>query len=164
MPGFIPGSRSSRRNFGETVLIRLPLHLVVPAGHPFANRQSIPFSELSDLPLVLPSEPHPLRTKLAKLAREKGLTLGHIIEANSIHLQHEVAACQGGFAITSGTLIPQEIGRLAAVRIVQPEMSRVVVLAVTSHRAHTRATLEVGRLLRNIAPAALQVFQQAPTK
>ncbi len=144
---------------GETVVTRMPLHLVVPAGHAIASRKSIPFEEVASLPLVLPSEPHPLRTKLARLAREKHLTLTKVIEANSIRLQHQVVACDGGFAITAGTFAAQEIGALATVLIVRPTMSRTVVLAVTSHRAHTRATLEVERLLRSLAPAALGTLQ-----
>ncbi len=144
---------------GETVLIRMPLYLVSPAGHSMARRKSIPFEEVASLPLVLPSEPHPLRAKLAGLTREMGLTLTQVIEANSIRLQHEVVACDCGFAITTGTFMPQEAGALAAIRIVKPTMSRAIVLAVTSHRAHTRATWEVERLIRSMAPAILDTLQ-----
>jgi LysR family transcriptional regulator, nitrogen assimilation regulatory protein len=141
---------------GETVLTRLPLYLVVPARHPLAAQKTIGFDEVARLPLVLPSEPHPLRARLAKLAKLKGITLTQALEADSIRLQHEIVACEGGFAITSGTLTLQEARKLAAVRIVRPSLSRSIVLGVTQHRAHTRATWEVSRLLLAMAPAMLK--------
>jgi LysR family nitrogen assimilation transcriptional regulator len=146
---------------GETVLTRLPLYLVVPARHPLALRKTINFEEVAQLPLVLPSEPHPLRARLAKLARQKGLTLTHVLEADSIRLQHEIVACEGGFAITAGTMTSQEARRLAVVRIVRPALARSIVLGVTRHRAHTRATREIMRLLLSMAPAMLKSVPQS---
>lgn len=140
----------------ETVLARLPLYLVVPARHALAARKTIGFDEVAGLPLVLPSEAHPLRARLARLARQRRVTLTQALEADSIRLQHEIVACEGGFAITAGTLAPQDAGRLAIVRIVRPALTRAIVLGVTTHRAHTRATLEVTRLLRAMAPAMLR--------
>jgi DNA-binding transcriptional LysR family regulator len=49
----------------ETVLTRLPLYLVVPAKDSLAGRKTINFDDVAALPLVLPSEPHPLRARLA---------------------------------------------------------------------------------------------------
>lgn len=140
----------------ESLLVRLPLHLVVPAGHPIAKRKSISFDEVACLPLVLPSEPHPLRARLAGLAREKGLSLIQALEADSIRLQHEIVASSGGFAITAGILAPQEAQRLVAVRIVRPSLSRAIVLGVTMHRPHTLATRAVADLIRSICPGLLK--------
>jgi LysR family transcriptional regulator, nitrogen assimilation regulatory protein len=145
----------------ETVLTRLPLYLVVPAEDLLAARKTINFDDVAGLPLVLPSEPHPLRARLAKLARQKGLTLTQVLEADSIRLQHEITAGGGGYAITAGTLTANEARRLAAVRIVRPALSRAVVLGVTRHRAHTKATWEVMRLLKSMAPAMLKSARQS---
>lgn len=140
----------------ETVLRRLPLSLVVPVGHALAARRSVAFADLAKWPLVLPSQPHPLRARLARLAQQEGVTLTQVLEADSIRLQHEIVACGGGLAITAGTLTPQEAGRLVAVPIVRPVMTRAIVLGVTQHRAHTLATREVTQLLRKMAPAMLK--------
>jgi LysR family nitrogen assimilation transcriptional regulator len=140
----------------ESPLARLPLDLVVPAGHALAARKTISFEEVAGLPLVLPSEPHPLRARLAGLARERGLSLVQALEADSIRLQHEVVACNAGFAITAGVLAPQDAHRLVAVRIVQPSLSRAIVLGVTMHRPHTLATRCVADLIRSICPALLK--------
>jgi len=140
----------------EPVLLRLPLSLVVPAAHPLARRKSIPFDEVAKLPLVLPSEPHPLRARLAALAREKQLSLVQALEADSIRLQHEMVACGGGFAITAATLMGQDARRLAAVRITRPTLWRSIVLGVTAHRPHTLATRSVANLIRSMATATLK--------
>lgn len=145
----------------DTVLTRLPLYLVVPAADVLARRKTIDFDHVAGLPLVLPSEPHPLRARLAKLARQKGLTLTQVLEADSIRLQHEIVASGGGFAITAGTLTANEARRLKAVRIVRPALSRSIVLGVTQHRAHTKATWEVMRLLKSMAPAMLKPARQS---
>lgn len=140
----------------ETVLAKLPLYLIVPARHLLASRKTIGFEEVSGLPLVLPSEPHPLRARLAKLAKETRVTITQVVEADSIGLQHEIVASEGGFAITAGILAPRDARRLVAVRIVRPSLSRSIVLVVTSHRAQTRATWEVSRLLKSLAPPILK--------
>lgn len=140
----------------EALLVRLPLDLVVPARHPLAQRETISFREVADLPLVLPGEPHPLRARLAGLAREMGLSLTQAMEADSIHLQHELVACNGGFAITAGVLAKQDEHRLATIRIVEPSLSRCVVLGVTTHRPHTLATRSVAQLIRSICPGLLK--------
>lgn len=145
----------------ETVLARLVLYLVVPAKDALAARKTIDFEDVASLPLVLPSEPHPLRARLAKLARQKGLTLTQVLEADSIRLQHEITAGGGGFAITAGTLTSNEARRLVAIRIVRPVMSRAIVLGITRHRAHTKATWEVMRLLKTMAPAMLKSARQS---
>lgn len=141
---------------GETVLVRLPLCLVVPAGDPVAKRKSIAFDEVARLPLVLPSEPHPLRARLAALARERKLSLVQALEADSIRLQHEIVACGGGFAVTSGALTPQEARRLVAVRITRPALWRSVVLGIASQRPHTLATRSVAGAIRSIAELAFR--------
>jgi len=140
----------------ESLLARMPLDLVVPAAHPIAKRKTIAFEEVAGLPLVLPGEPHPLRARLAGLAREKGLSLTQALEADSIRLQHEIVASGGGFAITAGILAPQDAHRLVAVRIVQPSLSRTIVLGVTTHRPHTLATRSVANLLRSVCPGLLK--------
>lgn len=137
---------------GETVLKRVHLYLVAPIEHPLAARKSIPFREVCALPLVLPSEPHPLRARLAALAREKEVPLILSIEADTIGLQHAIVACGGGFAITAGTLNGGDAQKLARIRIVQPSLARSIVLGTTAHGPGTLATRSVAGLIRTLAP------------
>lgn len=138
-----------------TELARITLSLVLPVKHPLAARPHIAFEELAGLPLVLPSEPHPLRSRLATLAAQRGMAFGDILEADSIRLQHELVIGGGGCAITAGTLTVQEARKLAAVPIAQPVLARAIVLGVSRQRPHTLATREVARLLRGMAPVLL---------
>lgn len=139
----------------EPVLTQLPLLLIVPLGHPLASRKTIAFNEVLTLPLVLPSHPHPLRSRLETLARQHGAALKIGAEADSIHLQHQIVAHGGGLAITAGHLSEPERQRLATLHIVDPVLSRSVVLGTTLHRPSTQALREVSRLILDIAPAML---------
>lgn len=139
----------------EPVLLEGALCLVVASSDALAGRQQISFEEVAKLPLVLPGEPHPLRERLALLARKLGLTLRIAAEANSIRLQHEIAASAAGYAITAPSIAPHDRTRLVALRIVEPVLERAVVLAVARHRPHTLATREIQGLLRSMAPQIL---------
>jgi LysR family transcriptional regulator, nitrogen assimilation regulatory protein len=139
----------------EPVLIEGPLCLVVARSDPIARRDFIAFEEVALLPLVLPGEPHPLRTKLAMLARKLGLSLRIAAEANSIRLQHEIAASAAGYAITAESIAPHDREKLVALKIIEPILTRAVVLAVARHRPHTLATREIRALLMAQAPAIL---------
>lgn len=131
------------------LLARMPLQLLGRAGDPLLALPQIALAALSGLPLVLPARPHPLRARLDRLAADGALQLQVAIEADSVHLQYEVAAAGGGYAIAAAAEPPDP--RLASSRIVAPELERFVVLAVSPRRPHTRATREVQRLLCQIA-------------
>ena len=139
----------------EPVLMEGALCLVMASSDPLAGRQDIRFEEVARLPLVLPGEPHPLREKLSSLARKLGLTLQVAAEASSIRLQHEIAASAAGYAITSLSIAPHDRKRLVALKIVEPVLSRAVVLSVARHRPHTLATREIQGLVVSMAPAIL---------
>ena len=139
----------------EPVLMEGALCLVLASSDPLAGRQEIRFEEVAKLPLVLPGEPHPLRERLSSLARKLGLSLQIAAEANSIRLQHEIAASGAGYAITSLSIAPHDRKRLVALKIVEPVLARAVVLAVARHRPHTLATREIQGLVLSMAPGIL---------
>jgi len=139
----------------EPVLMEGALCLVLASSDPLAGRQEIRFEEVAKLPLVLPGEPHPLRERLSSLARKLGLSLQIAAEANSIRLQHEIAASGAGYAITSLSIAPHDRQRLVALKIVEPVLARAVVLAVARHRPHTLATREIQGLVLSMAPGIL---------
>jgi LysR family transcriptional regulator, nitrogen assimilation regulatory protein len=145
----------------EPVLMEGALCLVVASSDPLARGQEISFEEVARLPLVLPGEPHPLRERLALLARKRGLTLQIAAEANSIRLQHEIAASAAGYAITSLSIAPHDRKRLVALKIVEPVLERAVVLVVARHRPHTLATREIRGLLLSMAPEVLSKGEAA---
>jgi DNA-binding transcriptional LysR family regulator len=132
------------------LLGRVALHLIGPRSDPMLAAGRVPLASLVGLPLVLPARPHLLRARLDRLAAEHSLQFQVAVEADSVGLQYEVAAAGAGFAIASiAAGVPD--ARLAAARIVEPELERFVVLAESPRRPHTRATREVMRLILGIA-------------
>lgn len=123
----------------EPVLVRLALQLIGRRDDPVVAAPDIPLKALEGLPLVVPSRPHLLRGRLDRLALEHDLTLRVAVEADSVGLQHEVVAFGGGYAIASG-LEDAFDERLAASRIVDPVLERLVVLCDSPRRPATRAT------------------------
>ena len=89
-------------NSEESVLAQPRLMLVGRANAPAVAHPTIELSALQDLPLVLPSRPHPLRMRLEKLSKTHNIAFHCAFEADSIRLQWEVVAAGGGYAITSG--------------------------------------------------------------
>lgn len=137
----------------EQTLHTLSLSLIGPAGDPVTRDGKIDFERLAGLPLVLPGQPHLLRGKLDALAREKNLKLTIAIEADSINLQREIVAAGGGYAIiATPAAVPPFSSRISAALIVNPELSRRVVLCETLLRPHTHATAAISRLIRELAP------------
>ncbi|MES2114137.1 MAG: LysR family transcriptional regulator [Pseudomonadota bacterium] len=139
---------------GVTCLRSMALDLIGPAGDPALAGDHIAFAALACLPLIVPAEPHVLRKRLDALARERGLRLTVAMEADTIELQKELAIAGAGYAIVAsvaGTVAGN--ARLAAARIVQPELMRSIVLGTTRHRPHTLATRAVSRLIASLFAA-----------
>lgn len=141
---------------GEAVLAQATLQLVGPRGSPLLKTGTVALNALEGIPLVVPSRPHLLRARLDTLAEVRGLKLNVAVEADSIRLQHEIAAAGGGFAITSGLFELRGDTRLVSARIVRPELLRSVVLCSTQRRPQTMATREVQRLILQVVPSLLK--------
>jgi len=142
-------------NPGESLVAQVSLRLVGVKDDPVVTKATFPFNSLQGIPLVVPSHPHPLRARLDVLSEARGITLNIAAEADSIRLQHEIAAAGGGYAITSGLFEMSGDERLTSVLIVEPELLRSVVLATTLRRPHTMATREVYRLITQTVPGLL---------
>lgn len=128
----------------EPVLQRHAMHVVGLATDPLLQQPVVAFRQLEALPLVLPSPPHPLRARLEQLARGLRVSLNMAIEADSMRLQHTIAAAGGGYAITGGLLGASDLNtRLKAVPLAEPVLLRTIVLGTTLRRPHTLATREI---------------------
>jgi DNA-binding transcriptional LysR family regulator len=139
----------------EWTLRRMPLYLIGAADDPLMQQALLPFARLHGLGLILPAQPHPLRSHLEAAAREHGIALVVSVEANSIALQKEIAAAGGCYAIVAGTAIVEDVRarRLGSAKIVEPTLWRRVVLTTTPLRPDTPATREVKKLLRTLYAA-----------
>jgi DNA-binding transcriptional LysR family regulator len=133
----------------EPCLSKVSLHLIGPPDDSLFSRKQVRFSGLQGLPLILPAAPHLLRARLDQLAREHAVQLSVAMEADSVLLQQELVAAGAGYAIVASTTVQADVaaGRLGSCPIVQPRLTRRIVLGSTPLRPNTLATREVARML-----------------
>lgn len=134
-------------------LLIVDLLLVGPVGDELTAKKSVKFAKLTGLPLVLPGLPNGLRMMLDEAARGQGISLSIAIEIDSLVIMKDVVADGGLYTVLPMQAVYQEIqsGRLQATRVVEPSLSRIVVLGTSTQRPLTMATREVVRLIRELA-------------
>lgn len=125
--------------------------LIGPAGDEVTSEPTVNFSCLHNLPLILPGPPNGLRVILDQMAKQQGVTLSILMEANSLPVQTDIVAEGGVYTVLAGYAAARGIGegRLQASRIVNPGIERTVTLAF-SPRPATLASREVVRMITRI--------------
>lgn len=113
---------------------------------------TVEFSQLAELPLVLPAAPNGLRLAVDDAARRLRVNIRVIFEADSLQAQKEIIGRERCFAVLSPQTISKEVaqGLLEARRIVNPEVPRLVVMSTTTQRPLSRAAREVTRIVRRL--------------
>lgn len=141
------GSHSYRT---DEVLRTDELYLVGPAGDALTARRSCRFAELADIPLILPGAPDGLRPMLAETAKKHGIGLNVAIEVDSLTAMKAIVAGGSGYTIlTRQAVLPEiELRELQATLIVDPTLSRTLVLAASAQRPLTSAGRVVLALIR----------------
>ena len=111
---------------------------------------TIPFRELEDIPLVLPSRAHGLRIAVEDAAAKCRVRLKIAFEADSFQLMREMIEARQMCSIlppcAGGRLV--ESGALRHIRIADPTPRRQVFFAMQSGAQSPRAVIEVERLMR----------------
>jgi DNA-binding transcriptional LysR family regulator len=133
----------------QPTLAHIDLVLIGPPGDPRMELAAFRFADLQGLPLIVPAQPHLLRERLDRVAREQGVSLNIAMEADSVQLQQELVAAGAGYSIVAQSTAQADVeaGAIVARPIVQPSMARRIVLGSSPRRASTRATREVARLM-----------------
>lgn len=141
---------------GTEHLLSEDLYLIGCAPPPFAfveDGRLVTMREVARLPLVLPGSDHGLRRKLERSAAMAGVQLDVRAEVDSFNAIRELMLTGFGYTILPVGCMAREIegGLLQAWRIVQPDVSNVMVLAAAQNRPFTRAMAEVRAALRKEA-------------
>ncbi len=138
---------------GDTYLIETPTYLVGAAGDDVTARETVPFSALDNLPLVLFCRPSSWRNRLEQLSSEHGIALNVVLEADSLSLQTQVVADGGIYALLGPYAVAAASRslRLQSSRIVSPAVTRHIALAMSRHGELTLACRTVLQLAREIA-------------
>jgi DNA-binding transcriptional LysR family regulator len=128
------------------------LYLVGPAGDPITAGQQIRFADLAGLPLVLPGLPDGLRVMLTEYAKQQGIALTVALEVNSLTAMKEIVASGLGYTILSQQAVQAEttLARLQTCLIVDPKLSRNLLLATSAQRPFTSAGRAIVGLIREI--------------
>jgi LysR family nitrogen assimilation transcriptional regulator len=135
-----------------------PLFLVEQRGkRRNASGPSIPVKALADIPLIIPSRPHPLRmlveTRLANLGRKISVAL----EIDAVGAIVDLVMQGYGRAIVTqnALLISTDAAKLTARRIVSPRMTSLLALATSAERPATALGRETAELIASFVPKAL---------
>lgn len=108
-------------------------YLVSAPGDVLTREDTLHFSRLAGLRLVLPRHPSHWRHALDETARSLGFKLDAVVEADSLTVQKElVARTTGLYSILGPYSMAAELrsGRLQASRLVRPDLTRYVTLAL----------------------------------
>jgi LysR family transcriptional regulator, nitrogen assimilation regulatory protein len=153
----------------EQHLATVNTFLVGAANDEITRPETIDFSRLDRLPLILPSRPSPWRHLLDGVSRRKGISLLVVLEADSVAIQKEVAAKGGTYTVLGPYAMMEDVraGRLQASRIVNPDLKRFVTLAMPKKGPLTLACKAVAQLIRETATelegeGALRLGRNAP--
>lgn len=134
------------------------LLLLAADGHPLATRNTIPFAELDNVPLLLPPPGAALRRVLERAATNAGITLRAQAEVDGVRLLASLAFEGFGAAIVPATAIPTWLEG-SFQRITVPELPRRVVAFARRRRpsasAPTTAALDTLRAVARSHGATL---------
>jgi DNA-binding transcriptional LysR family regulator len=136
---------------GEEVLHKSQLMLVGIAGTG-RKRETVSFSDLAHIPLVLPANPNGLRIAVDSAARRQHIRLRIVAEADSLLAQKQIIHRQGCYAVLGAQTVDKETrqGLFEARRIINPALPRIIVMATTTQRPLSRAAREVSRIVRQL--------------
>ena len=129
------------------------LFFIAPAGDPLAANATFRFRDLEGVPLVLPGVPDGLRPALEAAARKAGIELKVDLEVDSLTAMKEIVAEGAGYSVLSrqAVTIELQMGRVSVSELVEPGITRTLVLAISSHRPLTSAGRVIANLLRELA-------------
>lgn len=137
----MPGLRS------EPLLIE-DLHLLVSTQSPLAHRQSIAFSDIAAVDLVMPSRNNSIRRMLELAAQAEGIALR--VEADVDSLACIISLVETGFAAILPTfmVIPAiRAGTVHLIKIKRPNISWTLHLATRRDSVRPQASMAVADLI-----------------
>lgn len=137
----------------EKLLCVVHTYLVSAPGAPLTRGPTVDFAELEGLDLVLPRRPSQWRNALDETARSLGFRLGAVAQADSLTVQRELVAHTPGIYSILGpfTMVADlKAGRLQASKLINPDLSRHVTLALPKHGKLTPACRVVAAEIQDL--------------
>jgi LysR family nitrogen assimilation transcriptional regulator len=130
-------------------LIKEKLCIVASVKAPKLGMKT-PTSFLEKVPLILPSRTHGLRQLLEGVAVSHGLKLNVAIEADSLGSLLALAKAGLGYTVLPAAPIREELARrdVQASLLVQPEVSRTLILATPTNRPKVRGLAQIAKTVK----------------
>ena len=149
------GTRLGRR--GDFVGVQ-PLYLVGTASPGVKLPDTVPFSELADLPLAMTEETGFLRQTMDQVARRLDVRLNVVVEANSSRVLAELVSRGGVHSIMSIHTVPWYFVSpdITVRRVVRPEIRRFTDMRFSMSRPKTPAVRHVADTLRTLLISQLE--------
>ncbi|WIX82730.1 LysR family transcriptional regulator [Amycolatopsis carbonis] len=145
------GPRPSETGEHLEVLGEEEVVVVAPAGHPFAERLSVPFADLAAEPFVHFVSDNGLSVWLDQLAAEHGVVLDPVLRTRSPRTAAQLAAAGMGVTIVPVSALPARPP--GVVRRLDPLVEREIVVVVAAP-SDSLVGLFVGDLRRRGLPGA----------
>jgi LysR family nitrogen assimilation transcriptional regulator len=140
--------------FATMPLVEEELRFICRTDRPYGEgEQSLTLQQALATTLILPGLQHGVRPRIESVARAAGLTVGDVIEINSIAiLKSALLADMGATLLPSAPVLDElQRGTLRAQRIDQPSISRTVVLCYSRNIPLTNAATAISRLVRQVS-------------
>jgi len=135
--------------FNATLLLEDELLLVGPSQSPFAN-EFVEGKRLEDLPLILSSPAHGLRSVIEEAAAKVEIALNIVTQADSFQLLKELVESGMGYTLLPYCGVAREVstGRLSVARLRKPQIKRQLFYAMRADAEAPRAVLQVEEYVR----------------
>ena len=115
--------------------------------------EKIALAKLRNRPLILPSKPHGTRMLVERAAEERDIPIRISCEVDSVSTVRELVEAGIGATILPIGAVLDAVrgGRLQAVRVTRPRISRTLHLAWSSRSAQTNAAVVVSKVVEKLA-------------
>jgi LysR family nitrogen assimilation transcriptional regulator len=121
-----------------------------PGSTALPDSESVPARHLAEIPLILPARPHGLRILIDAMLGEAGIAPRVDIEVEAMHSTLDLVEKGIGYTVLSYSTAHRRVqeGRMRAWRIVEPGLTRELILATSSQRPTTPAMRSLVGMVR----------------
>ncbi len=125
----------------------------------------VPAARLRDIPMVLPSRPHGIRVLVDEAMARAGCATGQVqMEVDAMHSMFALAESGVGYTVLSYSSVRDlvQAGRLRIWRIVEPTITRSLVITNTTQRPSTKPSRALTRMLKEKIEAHVREGRWTP--
>ncbi|WP_366658388.1 LysR family transcriptional regulator [Fodinicurvata sp. EGI_FJ10296] len=142
----------SEQSLPDERLLAEDLSLVGKADDPIIANGKVAFDTLADLPLILPSRPHGLRTLVDTIARSRSIELKSVLELDGAALIRSLVNSGCGYSILPDVTVRLDLSAagVGSAKIVDPVITRTMIITSTNERRAKATTRTAIALLREV--------------